>query len=322
MAREDSLWSGVACFDPTKLKGDFLAAGGIVAGLRKSKFDVSLNFFPSNTWHYHLLPWAAGIRDRFGFKYHVSPPSKLPMLINRALPVDENLHDVRQNINLAGFFLGKNTNGAAVRFPTLFSDSDRQWAADHLRSLSGKRLRIGVHPGSSIDHGMSAKRWHPRKFAALTDLLCRFLNADAFVFGGADEEGVKRGVASSMQCVCHVVSPQSLSLTSAMLAQCSLCLCNDSGLMHIAACQGVPTVGIFGPTDEKRNGPFGVKTLVIRKPLAGFPVWTARNVGDRRLPRGINPADGMDLLQVDYAWAQLRPWIEKTFNAAIAPGTE
>jgi ADP-heptose:LPS heptosyltransferase len=79
--------------------------------------------------------------------------------------------------------------------------------------------------------------------------------------------------------------------------------------MHIAACQGTPTVGIFGPTDEKRNGPVGGRVLVIRKKMEGFPVWTALNVGDRSLPQGIDARASLKALSVDEAWEQLRPWL-------------
>jgi len=322
LAQGDPLWSAVTCFDPTKLKGDFLRAGGIVAGLRNEKFDASLNFFPSNTWQYHLLPWVAGIRERFGFRYHVAPPSKLSMLCNHAVPVDENLHDVRQNISLVGFFLNKDLGRAQPLFPKLFTEAEGLWALNQFRSISSNEIRIGIHPGSSVEHGMKAKRWHPKKFAELTDRVCGFMSAEAYIFGGSDEESLKREVASAMRCAAHLIAPAPLAKTAALLSRCNLCICNDSGLMHVAACEGIPTVGIFGPTDEKRNGPFGAKTSVIRSRMEGVPVWTARNVGDRSLPKGVDPAESLANLDVDEAWKQLRPWIERTLQTPIALSTE
>ena len=38
--------------------------------------------------------------------------------------------------------------------------------------------------------------------------------------------------------------------------------------MHLAAALGVPVVGIFGPTDPARNGPFGTRSIVLRSPPA------------------------------------------------------
>ena len=39
---------------------------------------------------------------------------------------------------------------------------------------------------------------------------------------------------------------------------------NDSGLMHMAAAAGAPTIGLFGPSDERLYGPWGLNTKVVR----------------------------------------------------------
>jgi heptosyltransferase-1 len=39
----------------------------------------------------------------------------------------------------------------------------------------------------------------------------------------------------------------------------------DTGPMHLAAALGIPVVGIFGPTDPARNGPFGTRKIVLRR---------------------------------------------------------
>ena len=51
-----------------------------------------------------------------------------------------------------------------------------------------------------------------------------------------------------------------------MLKRADLFIGNDSGLMHIAAAAGVPTVGLFGPSDERRYGPWGPLTKAVRGP--------------------------------------------------------
>ena len=52
----------------------------------------------------------------------------------------------------------------------------------------------------------------------------------------------------------------------ACLKHARLFIGNDSGLMHIAAAAGVPTVGLFGPSDDRLYGPWGVKARVVRGP--------------------------------------------------------
>lgn len=52
----------------------------------------------------------------------------------------------------------------------------------------------------------------------------------------------------------------------AALKRADLFIGNDSGLMHIAAAAGTPTVGLFGPSDERRYAPWGALTRAVRGP--------------------------------------------------------
>jgi hypothetical protein len=52
----------------------------------------------------------------------------------------------------------------------------------------------------------------------------------------------------------------------AALKRADLFIGNDSGLMHIAAAAGVPTIGLFGPSDERRYAPWGQHTRAVRGP--------------------------------------------------------
>ncbi|OYX65956.1 MAG: ADP-heptose--LPS heptosyltransferase [Caulobacter sp. 32-67-35] len=54
----------------------------------------------------------------------------------------------------------------------------------------------------------------------------------------------------------------------ACLKRADLFIGNDSGLMHIAAAAGTPTVGLFGPSDERRYAPWGPLTRAVRGPRA------------------------------------------------------
>lgn len=52
----------------------------------------------------------------------------------------------------------------------------------------------------------------------------------------------------------------------ACLKRASLFIGNDSGLMHIAAAAGTPTIGLFGPSDERRYAPWGEHAMAVRGP--------------------------------------------------------
>jgi heptosyltransferase-2 len=56
-----------------------------------------------------------------------------------------------------------------------------------------------------------------------------------------------------------------------MAAACEVFLTNDSGPMHIASALGVPTVVVFGATDEKATGPTGEHSRIVREPVDCSP---------------------------------------------------
>jgi heptosyltransferase-2 len=63
------------------------------------------------------------------------------------------------------------------------------------------------------------------------------------------------------------------SLTQALqlLSICKLLLCNDSGLMHVAAGMGRPVVAMFGATAPGRTAPSGDDVHLLYHPAACSP---------------------------------------------------
>jgi heptosyltransferase-2 len=232
-------------------------------------------------------------------------------LNTRLTPIDPNAHDVNQNFRLVSAYTGKDAGGEPVMFPALRGGAEQAEADTLLQSYGNPAQFVGIHPGSSGEHGMASKRWDPMRFGELAGRICAELGAQALIFGGKDEEKIKHVTASMVKEPCHSIEPCHLRKTAALISRCTLFLCNDSGLMHMAASVGTPVAAIFGPTDEKRNGPWGEGHLVIRKPMAGFPLWTAATVGVRALQTGVDPAASLRAVSVDDAWEMVGPWLAR-----------
>src|SRR5581483_10144201 len=81
-------------------------------------------------------------------------------------------------------------------------------------------------------------------------------------FGPGEEELVKAverssgGAAQPLSC--------SISELIAVTRRASLFIGGDTGPLHLAASLGVPVVGIYGPTNPARNGPYGTRSVVLR----------------------------------------------------------
>lgn len=104
---------------------------------------------------------------------------------------------------------------------------------------------IAISPVASL----SLKRWPLESFAALADRLSAETGRPILVFCGPQQE-VGNALMARMRAGRPIVRVGALHLrlVAALLARCALLVCNDTGLMHMAAALGVPTVAIFGPT--------------------------------------------------------------------------
>ena len=60
----------------------------------------------------------------------------------------------------------------------------------------------------------------------------------------------------------------SLDQLIALTRRVSLCVAGDTGPLHLACALGRPVVGIYGPTDPGRNGPYGTRFRVLRSPAS------------------------------------------------------
>ena len=81
-----------------------------------------------------------------------------------------------------------------------------------------------------------------------------------------------------------LVGKVDLLTAAALLARTDLYIGNDSGLMHIAAVSGAPTLGLFGPSREAHYAPWGPRAEVVRTvrgydELVGGPGYDHRTVG-------------------------------------------
>ncbi len=109
------------------------------------------------------------------------------------------------------------------------------------------------------------KVWPADRFAAAFHRLAG-PHTQAVVLGGpgAAEQAMAAPLLAALPGAIDLVGTLSLPEVSACLARASLFIGNDSGLMHMAAAAGAPTLGLFGPTDADVYGPVGRSAIAVR----------------------------------------------------------
>lgn len=136
---------------------------------------------------------------------------------------------------------------------------------------------IALHPGS----GSQTKRWPAERFAEVARLACDADYSPLLLAGEADTQALEETKAAFARrdltpTVAHGLS---VGVLVAALARCAGYVGNDSGVSHLAALTGAPTVAIFGPTDPAQWAPLGPRATAVRAPdhrlasVAADAVW-------------------------------------------------
>ena len=131
---------------------------------------------------------------------------------------------------------------------------------------------IGVSPGAAYG---GAKRWLPERFAETALLVARARAGSVALFGSPAERALCASVSAAIEAggipARNFAGQTTLRQFIDLAAACSLFLTNDSGAMHIASALQVPTVTVFGPTDETATGPTGPRSRIVREPVECGP---------------------------------------------------
>jgi heptosyltransferase II len=132
-----------------------------------------------------------------------------------------------------------------------------------------KRL-VGISPGAAYGN---AKRWLPERFAEAAAALAKARGASIALFGSQSERALCDQVAQRLGAyeVINYAGQTTLAQFIDLAAGCDVFLTNDSGAMHIASALGVPTVAVFGATDDMATGPTGPLARVVREGVECSP---------------------------------------------------
>lgn len=137
--------------------------------------------------------------------------------------------------------------------PLVPSADDRARAAGIATALPPRFLAL--HPGS----GSPAKNWPAARFAELA----RAAGGAGWLLvrGPADDDAA--GALESLPGA-HIAHDLPLRVLAALIARAGAYVGNDSGVTHLAAASGAPTIALFGPTDPGVWAPIGPRVEILR----------------------------------------------------------
>jgi heptosyltransferase-1 len=246
-----------------RTRSEFLA---LRAALRAGEYDAVIDL--QGSIRSALIARLAGCPRVIG----EANPRELPARwLFRERVVTHGAHVIEQDVELVSAIAGDALAPVAPWLPV--DPAAEAWADEILprNDLTPGSPRTGLRPWGGTPAvlinpgaGWGAKRWPIERYAAVAESLvargCRVV-----VNAGPGEEPLAEvihrqtgGAATPLTCT--------LAQLIAVTRRISLCIAGDTGPLHLACALGRPVVGIYGPTDPSRNGPFGTRFTVLRSP--------------------------------------------------------
>jgi ADP-heptose:LPS heptosyltransferase len=147
--------------------------------------------------------------------------------------------------------------------PHIWLDSAAHAAARAVLTIDKKYFAVG--PTAN----WAGKTWPVERFISvirtLTSLGGIFENYTPVIFGAPGEEDQAAPIFQTFgDSVVNLVGKLDPLATAAAIKQCKFFIGNDSGLMHLSAALGVPTLGLFGPSHPEVYGPWGQYAAYVR----------------------------------------------------------
>jgi lipopolysaccharide heptosyltransferase I len=210
-------------------RGEMFAARASMRG-----FDVAVDF--QGLIKSASLAWVSRARVRYGFDRDAIREGPAGVFLNRRVSVDPALHIVEQNLALA--------RAVAPSIGSVPEVDFTPFAADPSGKLRELEDSVVLLPGA----GRPDKQWPPERFG---EVARRMGDRRVIAVWGPDEEPLAAATG------CDVAPPTDLRELAWLLKHARLVIAGVTGPLHLAAALGTRVVALFGPTDPRRNGPYG-----------------------------------------------------------------
>jgi heptosyltransferase-1 len=165
-------------------------------------------------------------------------------------------HVVDQGCEILSAAAGETLTAGEVVLPV--DEAAERWRDELLAHVAPHGRFAMIAPAA----GWGAKQWPAERYGAVAAELGR-AGLVTLVNAASAEDGLATAVVEASGGAASV-APCTVTQLIALVRRAKLVIAGDTGPLHLAAALGRPVVGLFGPTDPARNGPYGTRSVVLR----------------------------------------------------------
>ena len=237
MMKGDPRINQVISYDKRKREAGLFSFLSLMGRVRRGGFDLLIS--PHRSARSRILALASGIPVRIGFG---SSPS---LAFNRVVDPSLIPKTTQQYTSLLQP-LGLNGGDPTPSLPLLAEEEKEAETIIYRVAGETTGLKIGIAPGSV----WPTKRWLWESFAGLAGRLIDELPAAVFLVGGKDDSSLGEDIAREVGRpeLVNLIGQLPLRISAAVIGRMDAMVTNDTGLLHVARSQDIPTVSIFGAT--------------------------------------------------------------------------
>ncbi|MGC2422147.1 MAG: glycosyltransferase family 9 protein [Candidatus Acidiferrales bacterium] len=269
-------------------------AGGVARTIRKlraQKYTCAMDF--QALYKSALLAFASGAPRRVGFQSSYAREGLAALFYTDRLN-PQGAHKVEHNLTLVR---RAGARKSAPRFPLAIRPEDDERVERELATHGASDFFV-LNPGG----GWRSKCWPAERYGELHSKLAGHYGMRGVISFGPGEEDLARQTVDAAGDSPPLAISFELGPLLALLRRAKFVVSADTGPLHLASALGTRTVGLFGPTDPSRNGPFDPHDITVRNPR--FCETTYR--------RGTSYSPGMLSISVDQVFRA----VERRMEAA------
>ena len=230
---------------------------GSMQRLRAAEYDVAVDF--QGNVKSAICATTSGAKRVAGF---IDPREGAARLFYTEKFSRSGEHVIEQNLALATQALASILGGRELNLiapPLPCQPAAERWAEEELARLGVATFAM-VTPGA----GWGGKQWPPERLGEVARELARH-NLRTLVNTGPGEAAIAATVVDASGGSATAISC-SIAQLIALTRRARIFIGGDTGPLHVAAALRIPVVGLFGPTDPARTGPFGTRAIALRHP--------------------------------------------------------
>ncbi len=242
---------------------NFLSFIKFIGKIRSKKYDIIIDL--QGNLKGGIVTFLSGCRWRMGFKRGSFRVEAISTFFTNRKVTEEGSHIIERNL---GFARELEADAGDILFKVPVEESAKRYIDDFLKSRNVYNKRIVImHPGVTWE----TKKWPIENYAHLSrEIVKKFADTTIVITAGPGEE---KPAEKFRREDIVIANGMNLSQLIALLDKCELFIGSDTGPLHLAAALGKRVIGLYGPTDPARNGPYGERNFVVWKKMPCSGCW-------------------------------------------------